>query len=315
MPPPPDHQIEQHALGRGKWANLFMGLAGVSAALFSNASALMLDGLFSAVNFMAAIFAARVAQRISRAPDAMRPFGYEIDEAVYVMFRALVLIGIILVAAFTAIDKIVLYASGGEIPPVKLDWVIGYVALMAVICFGLSLWYRRHWLKTEKRSDLLRTERTGAIIDGVLSLAAGAAFVVIAALKDTPLDFLVPVSDSIVVLALAACMIPKPIALFRGAMKEVVGDPDEATVSERFSTAARAALEGGKLELLHADLVKVGRSRFGAVYLRPVAPVDAAEIEEARTAVAKGCAEALADIGPVRIECLFRGETPDSAAG
>ena len=149
-----DHLIEQRALGRGKWANLFMGVAGVTAGVASNASALMLDGLFSAVNFIAAIFAAWVARRISRAPDSLRPFGYEIEEAVYVMFRALVLIGIILVAAIGAVDKIVLYVSGGEIPPVKLDWVIGYVALMAATCFGLAFWYRRHWLKTGREEDM-----------------------------------------------------------------------------------------------------------------------------------------------------------------
>jgi predicted Co/Zn/Cd cation transporter (cation efflux family) len=128
MLPLPDHETEQRALGRGKWANLFMGLAGVSVALVSNASALMLDGLFSGVNFLAAIFAARVAQRVTRTPDTVRPFGYEIEEAVYVMFRSLVLIGIILVAAWTAIEKIVVYATGGELLPVKLDWVVGYVS-------------------------------------------------------------------------------------------------------------------------------------------------------------------------------------------
>lgn len=313
MKPPRDHEVEQRALGRGKWVNLFMGLVGVSAALVSHASALMLDGLFSAVNFMAAIFAARVAQRISRSPDALRPFGYEIEEAVYVMFRALVLVGIILVAAWTAVDKIIVYASGGELLPVKLDWVIGYVLLMALTCFGLSYWYRRNWLRTEKRSALLHTERTGAIIDGVLSLAAGVAFVVIGALKNTSLSFLVPVSDSIVVLALAIYMIPKPIALFRGAMKEVVGEPDDTAIAARISVAARTALKGGKFELLHADLVKVGRSRFGAAYLKPVEPVTAEEIDAVRIAVSDSCREAMGDIGPIRIECLFRGEAPESA--
>ena len=55
--------------------------------------ALMLDGLFSAVNFVAAIFAARVAKSVRQAPDELRPFGYEIDESVFVMFRGLVLLG------------------------------------------------------------------------------------------------------------------------------------------------------------------------------------------------------------------------------
>jgi predicted Co/Zn/Cd cation transporter (cation efflux family) len=183
---------------------------------------------------------------------------------------------------------------------------------MAAICFGLSFWYRQHWLKTDKRSDLLHTEQIGAIVDGILSLAAGAAFVLIGALKNTPLAFIVPISDSIVILILAFCVIPKPIALFRGAMKEVVGEPDDAAIAKLLTEAVRTVLEGEKFELLHADVVKVGRSRFGAAYLKPVEPVTAGEIDRTRTAVPEAGREALAGIGPIRIECLFRGKSPDS---
>lgn len=79
-----------------------------------------------------------MATSIQRRPDALRPFGYEIDESVYAMFRALVLTGIILVAAFYAITKIVTFATGGDLPPVKLDWVVAYMALMVIICFALE---------------------------------------------------------------------------------------------------------------------------------------------------------------------------------
>tara|TARA_R110000850_G_scaffold9196_34_gene34057 strand:+ start:1248 stop:2123 length:876 start_codon:yes stop_codon:yes gene_type:complete len=289
-----------------------MGVAGVAAALTSNASALMLDGLFSAVNFMAAIFAARIAQRISRAPNSLRPFGYEIDEAVYVMFRALVLTGIVLVAAISAIQKIYLFASGVELPLVKLDWVIVYVLVMAVTCFCLAYWYRLNWRRTEKRSDLLHTEQAGAVIDGVLSLASGAAFILIGALENTSFNFLVPISDSIIVLALAAYMIPKPIALFRGAMKEVVGTPDAPLTTDLVLSAARTSLEHGKFELLHLDLVKVGRSRFGAAYLKPIGAVTAEEIAEVQRNLSTACQQVMATKGPIRIECLFRGEAPES---
>jgi len=53
--------IEKRSLAPAKWANLFMAQVGIAAAILSNASALMLDGLFSGVNFLAAVFAAKVA--------------------------------------------------------------------------------------------------------------------------------------------------------------------------------------------------------------------------------------------------------------
>ncbi|MFV1968716.1 MAG: cation transporter, partial [Pirellulaceae bacterium] len=120
-----------------------------------------------------------------------------------------------------------IYVTGGELAPVKLNWVVGYMALMITICFSLAAWHHRHWLTTGKQSELLKTERTGAVIDGVLSAAAGVAFLLIALLKHTPVSFLVPISDAIVVLGLAAFMIWQPVGMFARALKEVVGETAE----------------------------------------------------------------------------------------
>ncbi len=68
------------------------------------------------------------------------------------MFRALVLTGIVLVAGFGAFGKTISYANGELVPPVKINFVVGYVVLMAVTCFGLAYWYHRHWLQTGQSS-------------------------------------------------------------------------------------------------------------------------------------------------------------------
>ncbi|GAB6907789.1 hypothetical protein DESC_370024 [Desulfosarcina cetonica] len=54
--------------------------------------------------------------------------------------------------------------------------------------------------KWPNRRVKLITERKAAIIDGILSAAAGAAFLLVALLKGTPLSFLVPIADAIVVI-------------------------------------------------------------------------------------------------------------------
>lgn len=301
--------FEQRSLSIAKWANLLMGVLGVAAALLANASALLLDGLFSGVGFLAAVFAGRVAQSVRRSPDALRPFGYEIDEAVYVLFRSLVLIGIILVAAFDAAAKIVRYVAGEAIPVVNLDWVFVYVLVMMVICFGLAAWHHHNWRATKGRSELLRAERSGAIVDGVLSLGAGVAFAIIGALRGTALDFLVPVSDSIVVLALAAYMIGQPIRFFRDAMKEVLGEPDAPEVRDLFAAAAQKALQDTPFSLLDNAVTKMGRSRFAVFYLKPGSPVTADDLDASRASVLKACQSAWVG-GPVRLECLFAGSSP-----
>ena len=54
-------RFEQRSLTTGMWANLLMGVAGIVAAQLSNSDALLVDGLYSAVNFVSAIIAGRVA--------------------------------------------------------------------------------------------------------------------------------------------------------------------------------------------------------------------------------------------------------------
>ncbi len=304
--------IEKRALGPARWANLFMGAAGIAAALASNASALMLDGLFSGVNFAAAVVAAKVAQSVSRKPDVLRPFGYEIDEPVYVMFRALVLTGIIIVAAFNAGNKLFIYATGGEVAPVKLSWVVGYMMLMVTICFGLAAWHHRNWLATGRQSQLLKTERTGALIDGVLSAAAGAAFLLIALLKHTPLVFLVPISDSIVVLGLAAYMIWQPIQMFGRALREVVGEAADAETQQKLRVALEDGLDADQLLLLDSAVTRLGRSLFAVAYIQPTQPVDAAQLDKIRDQLLRRCRRTF-DARPLRMEVIFTTRRPFDA--
>jgi len=300
-------KIEKRSLSAAKWANLFMGAAGITAAIASNATALMLDGLFSGVNFLAAVLAARVATSIKRKPDAMRPFGYEIDEPMYVMFRSLVLTGIIIVAGFNACDKIITYLGGGYVPEVKLDWVVVYMVFMVAVCSGLAVWHHTNWVKTEKQSDLLKTERSASIIDGVLSAAAGTAFLVIALLKNTPLSFLVPISDAIVVIGLALYMVPKPIRSFTEAIKEVVGESVPPETVEAFRHTIGQALADKPFGLLQVAVTKLGRSLFAVAYVKPQSEVAVQDLDSMRTVINQTCQE---HYKPLRMEVIYTAEVP-----
>lgn len=286
-----------------------MGVAGISAALVSNASALMLDGLFSGVNFLAAVLAARVSRSIQRRPDVFRPFGYEIDESVYVMFRSLVLVGIIVVAGFNACDKVVNYVSGDEIQPIKLNWIVWYMAAMVITCFGLAFWHHRNWLATKRNSKLLETERTGAMIDGLLSAGAGAAFLVISLLKGGPLDFLVPISDSLVVLGLASIMIWRPLGAFGGALKEVVGVAADESTNQCLRKALDESRKSSDCEIVDTAMARLGRSLFAVAYLRPLHPVGAKQMDELRDQLLTACVKEFQPT-PIRMEFIFTDRAP-----
>lgn len=86
--------IESRSLHIGMWGNLVMAIAGVVTAYLSRSDAILIDGLFSGVNFVSAIIAARVGAIVLMPSDRDHPWGYESYEALYVMFRSLVLVGV-----------------------------------------------------------------------------------------------------------------------------------------------------------------------------------------------------------------------------
>ena len=68
--------IERRSLEIGKWGNLVMAVAGVAAAFLSNSDALLVDGLYSGVNFVSAIVAAQISLVIVKPADRRYPFDH-----------------------------------------------------------------------------------------------------------------------------------------------------------------------------------------------------------------------------------------------
>ena len=64
--------------------------------------------------------ATRIGANVVRPPDRAYPYGYDGQEALYVLFRSLVLIGILSVALITAGTTIVNHLAGQVVPPVQL---------------------------------------------------------------------------------------------------------------------------------------------------------------------------------------------------
>jgi predicted Co/Zn/Cd cation transporter (cation efflux family) len=299
---------EQRSLTAGMWANLVMGVAGVTAAQLSNSDALLVDGLYSGVNFFSAIIAGKVAASVMRRPDQKYPFGYEANDSLYVLFRSLVLLGILAFAAFNSINKIVTYARGGEVPELIFGPITIYMFSMIALCFGLAAWHGYNWRKTGKRSEILKTERTASIVDGFISAGAGGALLGVTLLRGTPLDVIIPVADAIVVLVLATVMIGQPAGMLRSAIREVAGRAvdDEATTTQ-VRERIEAVLDPLPGELLRVAITKLGRFHFVVSYIKPTGSVTATDLDTLRGELHKSYADLFSQ---VRTEVVFTAEAP-----
>ena len=294
--------IESRALGVGKWANLFMGVCGVLAAWLSRSDAMLVDGLYSAINFFSAIVAARVTTRINRPPDRRRPWGYDFEETIYVTFRSLLLIGILAFAIFVSGTKIATFATGGDVPDLVFGPIAIYAVTMVLTCSLLAFSFHRAYKKTGQRSPILKTEARAALVDGAISAGSGAALLSLPFLVETPLAPYVPIGDAVVVILLVLVIIWQPVGIFRSALGQLSGISAPAkTVSVVARTARDYAAEYG-FQYLRSATQKAGRTHFVVVYIDPKRTVSAAEVD----GFWKGLGARLEDrLGPVRMEVVI----------
>jgi predicted Co/Zn/Cd cation transporter (cation efflux family) len=298
--------FEQRSLRVARWANLVMAGAGVFTAWVANADALLVDGLYSGVNFLSSLVAARVGQSVMRPWDQTRPFGYYADEALYVTFRSMVLLGILLFAAMAAISNIIAYAAGETPPDIGFGKVVVYSLLMLAICLVMAYVHHHNWVKTHKHSDILKTETRAATIDGILSAGVGLAFGLAPLLANTPLKSLLPITDSIVVLVLVAVIIRQPVALLMSALGEIAGEAAAPNVVFTIRQIATTTVSSRGYSLVDIAASKLGRFHIILIYVQPTQPVDGYLVDQLRGELKTHCES---HIGLVELEIVLT-ETP-----
>ncbi len=277
--PKTNTELEQRSATASKWANLFMGVAGVLAAWLSHSEAILLDGLYSAVGFLSAIFAGRVAQSINRASDESRPFGYDADESLYTMLRAMSLLGLISFAAFTGIMRIIDYLSGGEVPELVFGPIVIYFAVVCGTCALLWSFHYYNWRRTGQQSDILKVEAGAAMVDGAITGAAGLGLIGASQLVGTPLAAIIPISDSLVLLVLCVLIVFNPYHSFRQGLRELagIGLPPEGI--DRLRDRVLASVVADEFDLIDLRAMKLGRTTTIAVHIDPKTPIDATAVD------------------------------------
>lgn len=294
--------IERRALGIGKWANLFMAFAGLLTAWLSRSDAMLVDGLYSAVNFVSAIAAARIGARVGLPPTRARPWGHDFDEVLYVTFRSLILIGVLVFAAVVSGMKIWTFFSGGSVPELVFGPIAVYAVVIVTICLGLAVNFHVAYRRTGKRSAILKTEARAALIDGALSLGSGAALLSLPFLEGTVLGPYVPIGDAVIVLVLILAIVWQPLATFRTTLADLAGVSAPGATHAKVARAARNLARDKAYKFHRAAVLQAGRMHWVVVYLDPGRAIDAADVDAFRDTLAARLED---QIGATRVEIVI----------
>ncbi|MES0810730.1 cation transporter [Roseibium sp. SCPC15] len=302
-------KIERNALVIGKWANLFMAFAGVLTAWLSRSDAMMVDGLYSAVNFVSAIAAARIGARVGLPPTRSRPWGHDFDEVLYVTFRNLILIGILIFAAVVSGTKIWTFFNGGTVPELIFGPIVVYSIVIVAICLALAFNFHRAYRKVGKRSQLLKTEARAAMIDGALSVGSGAALLSLPFLEGTILGPYVPIGDAVIVIVLVLAFFWQPVAAFRTTIADLAGVSAPGSTYAKVARTARDLARENNFYLNRVAVLQAGRMHYAAIYIDPDRPILASEIDAFQAAISARLEDKL---GPTRVEVIVTARNPSS---
>lgn len=213
---------------------LIFATAGIGAYLLSSASALILDALYSLISFVTAYVAGRVVRSVRRGPDRENPYGRGGQESLYVLFRSLILIGIIGAAVVSAVGELVTYFTTGEGDIPKFGIVAVYCFLSAIGCFAIAAYHRSNLRKVGGQSSILDVEATAARNDGLIGASIALSLGIVALIpqgtiitnEQFNIDY---IADGLVVLVLGLALLIQPIRMLREQTRRLSGartDPE-----------------------------------------------------------------------------------------
>lgn len=313
LAPPDARDIEMRSLRIGVYASAVMAVAGVCVHLLSGSYALLLDGLYSAVMVGSGLVASTISRNVVRPPDRAYPYGYDGQEALYVLFRSLVLIGVLSFAAMNGLSTLIDYVSGRSVALVTLGPVAFYSTSMVAICCGLAWRHHHDWKRSGCQSQLLLTEAKAAKVDALISGLTGIALLGAPLLQGTPLASLSPIIDSLLVLMVSIVILKDPVQTFLKSLAQAAGASAETETVRSTRLALEDLLAGLSCWLLDLTVMQVGRTAFVVVYLNPNQPMDGAAIDLIRERIEERCCELLAM--PVRSEVILTATPPFSTPG
>jgi divalent metal cation (Fe/Co/Zn/Cd) transporter len=267
-------RVERRGLLVAKTAMAFFAVSGFTAYYLSDSAAVQIDGYYSLINFASAVIAGYLAKVSRRSPSREYPYGRAAVENVYVMFRSIVLLGLVAFALIENTIALVDYFDTGTGEEPDFTIVAVYGGSVAVICLLLIGYYGRLNRSVDNRSEVLKVERRVAIIDGTLSLGIAVGLGAIALLPEgtpitePPFDLKI-VGDKIIVIILALLLLAEPYAMLRRELGRLIGRRVDPDVEQAAREAVQGCIDaGGGVRARMVDLYAVRRGKSCDVDVR-----------------------------------------------
>lgn len=216
-------QIENRALTVTVLVNAIITAAGIWMYFLTDLKIMFLDGFFSLVALLSALIAVLIS-KLSRKTTKYYPHGLYFLEPLYAVFKAVLMIALMIFALITSSQVAYDYFINGEGKIMETVPIPAYAVAMPVLCLGLAFFNHKQYRKTNNTSTMLRAESQTNLIDGLQSAGIGIAILVLQLIPlDSAFGFLHYTGDFFIAAILVATSLKDPVVLFFDSFRELTG--------------------------------------------------------------------------------------------
>jgi predicted Co/Zn/Cd cation transporter (cation efflux family) len=270
-------KAEQRGLLASVAGSLLVGVTGVAFFFLTDAEAILLDGLFNLVYCATGLFTLKVARLVLRGDDERFPLGYAFFEPLVNGIKGILLLGLTLMAFFSALDALF---SGGR--TILLGPAVIYGVVAATVCWLVALVVRRSARRSG--SPLVEADAASWIVNAAVSSAVLVTLAVVFLIRDTSLRFLADYVDPVLVITLCLITIGVPGRIARNALMEFLNRTPSPELLARVRGIVEGVVSDLPVQQLTVRVIQPGRTRLisAHVLLSPDYDGGLARLDEAR---------------------------------
>lgn len=253
------HLAEQNTLRISIAMTVVLGVLGIASGLGTGSQAMIFDGMYSFVDVVPSIVSLLVVKLLAQGTSQRFQYGYWHLEPLVMVLRDSILVVACIYAAAGAIKTL---SSGGQV--VEYGRAAMWAGILCVIGLAMTLFVFRR--AKQLQSPMLTVDARSWAMSAILSLSLLIGFAIGAAITRTRYQGWIPYVDSIVLLALAAVMLPVPLMGLWRSMRDVL-----QIAPGEFDLRVHAVMdslvqERGFLEY-SSYVAKVGRGQFVEIHV------------------------------------------------
>ena len=185
-------KYEQKALYWGFATNTFSTVIGVLFFIYTNSKTILLDAAISAILCLSTLISIIVTKVSNKKNSEKYPLGRNSIENIFVIFRTILMLLMIIWSLINGIMTIVNFYNGTLVSEVTIELIpmLIYCFLMTLSCFAITFTYHHYNKKINNSSDILKIEIKAALYDGLVTL-----FATISLLLFTYIEAFNPIKD------------------------------------------------------------------------------------------------------------------------